>query len=214
MTRAELVEFMRRHVYAVEASVAASGAPQAAVVGIVVTDALEIFFDTMDDSRKAANLRRSPRVAFVIGGTHAGDERTVQDRRNRRRAPRCRAPAPAGLVLRKVSGRPRAAAVAGLHLPPRAPHLDPLQQFRRHSARDRRAHAGTARRLKTEISTSPPPARRDSRRCWPARGCPPASPSCAGRRRRPRGWARSGISRSWGRSARACSAVPRIRCTR
>lgn len=78
MTRAELVEFMRGHVYAVEASVAASGAPQAAVVGIVVTDALEIFFDTMDDSRKAANLRRSPRVAFVIGGTHAGDERTVQ----------------------------------------------------------------------------------------------------------------------------------------
>jgi len=78
MTRAELVEFMRGHVYAVEASVAASGAPQAAVVGIVVTDTLEIFFDTMDDSRKAANLRRSPRVAFVIGGTHAGDERTVQ----------------------------------------------------------------------------------------------------------------------------------------
>ena len=78
MTRAELVEFMRGHVYAVEASVAASGAPHAAVVGIVVTDTLEIFFDTMDDSRKAANLRRSPRVAFVIGGTHAGDERTVQ----------------------------------------------------------------------------------------------------------------------------------------
>ena len=78
MTRADLVEFMRGHVYAVEASVADSGAPQAAVVGIVVTDALEIFFDTMDDSRKAANLRRSPRVAFVIGGTHAGGERTVQ----------------------------------------------------------------------------------------------------------------------------------------
>jgi general stress protein 26 len=78
VTRAELLQFMRAHVYAVQASVASSGAPQAAVVGIVVTDALEIFFDTMDDSRKAANLRRNPRVAFVIGGTHAGDERTVQ----------------------------------------------------------------------------------------------------------------------------------------
>ena len=78
MNRAGLLEFMRAHVYAVQASVAASGAPQAAVVGIVVTDAFEIFFDTMDDSRKAVNLRRRPGVAFVVGGTQAGDERTVQ----------------------------------------------------------------------------------------------------------------------------------------
>ena len=147
MTRAELVEFMRGHVYAVEASVAASGAPQAAVVGIVVTDALEIFFDTMDDSRKAANLRRSPRVAFVIGGTHAGDERTVQyegiaDEPRGAELQRLQA-----LVLRQVSGWSRAAAVAGLYLPARASHLDPLQQFRRRAARDRRAQLGTASRL-------------------------------------------------------------------
>jgi len=78
VTRADLLLFIRAHVYAVQASVAASGTPQAAVVGIVVTDDFEIFFDTMDDSRKALNLRRSPGIAFVIGGTHAGDDRTVQ----------------------------------------------------------------------------------------------------------------------------------------
>jgi general stress protein 26 len=53
-------------------------APQAAVVGFIVTDDFEIFFDTVDTSRKVPNLRRNPRVAFVVGGTMSGDERTVQ----------------------------------------------------------------------------------------------------------------------------------------
>lgn len=61
-----LIEFLRRHKLAVEATVAAGGAPQAAVVGIGVTDRLEIVFDTVD-TRKLANLRRDPRVALVIG---------------------------------------------------------------------------------------------------------------------------------------------------
>ena len=51
---------------------------RAAVVGIVVTDDFEVFFDTADTSRKVDNLRRNPRIALVIGGTTAGDERTVQ----------------------------------------------------------------------------------------------------------------------------------------
>jgi general stress protein 26 len=63
---------------AVEASVSVAGGPQAAVVGIVVTDDLEVFFDTADTSRKIDNLRRNPRIALVIGGTTGGDERTVQ----------------------------------------------------------------------------------------------------------------------------------------
>jgi hypothetical protein len=74
MTRADLVAFITQHRYAVEASTAASGAPQAAVVGVVVTDALELFFDTLGTTRKAQNLRRDPRIAFVIGW----DDRTVQ----------------------------------------------------------------------------------------------------------------------------------------
>jgi len=35
-------------------------------------------FDTIDVSRKAQNLRRNRAIAFVIGGTKEGDERTVQ----------------------------------------------------------------------------------------------------------------------------------------
>lgn len=78
MTRAKLLEFMRAQRYAVQASVSATGAPQAAVVGIVVTDSFEIFLDTLAQSRKAQNLRRNAAIALVIGGTTPGDERTVQ----------------------------------------------------------------------------------------------------------------------------------------
>ncbi len=41
MTRADLLQFMRAHRYAVQASVSAAGLPQAALVGIVVTDGFE-----------------------------------------------------------------------------------------------------------------------------------------------------------------------------
>lgn len=78
MTRADLIAFIREHKMAVQASVSSSDAPQAAVVGIVVTDELEIFFDTLATSRKAKNLRGNPRIALVIGGPAKGDERTVQ----------------------------------------------------------------------------------------------------------------------------------------
>jgi pyridoxine/pyridoxamine 5'-phosphate oxidase len=75
MTRAELLSFLRRHRYAVQASVAADGAPQAAVIGIAITDELEIVFDTLGTSRKARNLRRDSRIALVVGWD---EEQTVQ----------------------------------------------------------------------------------------------------------------------------------------
>ncbi|MFL5495766.1 MAG: pyridoxamine 5'-phosphate oxidase family protein [Gemmatimonadales bacterium] len=78
MTRAELLAFMRSHRYAVEASVSPTGGVEAAVVGIVVTDDFEIFFDTLAETRKARNLRRNAAIAFVIGGTAPQDERSVQ----------------------------------------------------------------------------------------------------------------------------------------
>jgi hypothetical protein len=78
LTAAELLSFMREHSLAVQASVSPVGGVQAAVVGIVVTDRLEVFFDTVDTSRKVGNLRGNPRIAFVIGGTTGGNERTVQ----------------------------------------------------------------------------------------------------------------------------------------
>jgi general stress protein 26 len=78
MTRDDLLRFMRSCSLAVQGSVSPSGVPQSAVVGIVVSDDLHVFFDTLDTSRKAQNLRRNPRVSFVIGGAAPGDERTVQ----------------------------------------------------------------------------------------------------------------------------------------
>lgn len=41
-------------------------------------DGLEILFDTLPTSRKLANLRSNPAVAFVIGGWTPGERRSVQ----------------------------------------------------------------------------------------------------------------------------------------
>ncbi len=73
-----LLQFLRQHRLAIQASVSVTGAPQAAVVGIAVTDRLELVFDTLGSTRKAQNLRRNPKVALVIGGLMPGDERTAQ----------------------------------------------------------------------------------------------------------------------------------------
>jgi general stress protein 26 len=75
MNRSELVQFLRQHRYAVQATRSPEGAPQAAVVGIAVTDELEIVFDTLASTRKLQNLRRDPRIAFVVG---CEDERSAQ----------------------------------------------------------------------------------------------------------------------------------------
>ena len=78
MTRAEILAFMQSHSLAVQASVSVVGAPQAAVVGFIVTDDFEVVFDTVDTTRKIVNLRRNARCALVIGGMVNRDERTVQ----------------------------------------------------------------------------------------------------------------------------------------
>jgi hypothetical protein len=78
VTPRDLLAFLRRHRLAVQASVSAAEAAQAAVVGIAVTDRFEIVFDTLDSTRKARNLRRNPNLAFVIGGMNDGEERTAQ----------------------------------------------------------------------------------------------------------------------------------------
>jgi general stress protein 26 len=78
MDTGRLLAFMREHRLAVQCSGSPNGAPQAAVVGFAVTNQLELVFDTLASTRKAKNLRANPRVAFVIGGLTAGDERTLQ----------------------------------------------------------------------------------------------------------------------------------------
>lgn len=66
-TRAELVRFLRAQPWAVVASVSAAMGPEAAVVGVAVTDACELVFDTSNRSRKHANLVARPEIAVVIG---------------------------------------------------------------------------------------------------------------------------------------------------
>lgn len=85
MNPGALLEFLRIHRLAVQSSVSAAGAAQAAIVGFAVTDRFEIVFDTLATTRKARNLRQNPRVALVIGGWTPGDERTVQYARRGRR---------------------------------------------------------------------------------------------------------------------------------
>lgn len=65
------------------ATVSGEGAPAAALVGVAVSDQLEVVFDTLDTTKKFRNVLREVRVAFVFGaagaykpGSH--DERTVQ----------------------------------------------------------------------------------------------------------------------------------------
>ncbi|MEP7307028.1 MAG: pyridoxamine 5'-phosphate oxidase family protein [Acidobacteriota bacterium] len=74
----QLLEFMREHRLAVQASVSAGGHAQAAIVGVAVTDRFEVVFDTLESTRKAVNLRSNPKLALVMGGMNDGEERTVQ----------------------------------------------------------------------------------------------------------------------------------------
>jgi hypothetical protein len=78
VTRRHVLQVMREHSLAVQASVSPRSTPQAAVVGFVVTDDFEIIFETVDTTRKVINLRRNAACALVIGGLVSGDERTVQ----------------------------------------------------------------------------------------------------------------------------------------
>jgi pyridoxine/pyridoxamine 5'-phosphate oxidase len=78
VNEAALLTFLRAQRWAIEATASTALAPQAAIVGIAVTQALELVFDTLASSRKAANLRANPRIALVIGGWNESDARTVQ----------------------------------------------------------------------------------------------------------------------------------------
>lgn len=75
MRKAELLDFLQKHRLGVLATVSPNGDPEAAVVGIAVTDRLELVFDTLDTTRKCQNLRNHANIAFVIGWD---DEMTVQ----------------------------------------------------------------------------------------------------------------------------------------
>lgn len=85
MTTSELLEFLRAQRLAVQASVAAGNSVQAALMGIAVTDAFELVFDTIDSSRKCRNLRRVPNVTFVIGDVERSCAELAESRSPRTR---------------------------------------------------------------------------------------------------------------------------------
>ena len=71
----EVYRFMDRERLAVLATTDEKGQPEAALMGFAVTAELEIIFDTVRTSRKYPNLKKNPRVAWVVGCT---SEITVQ----------------------------------------------------------------------------------------------------------------------------------------
>ena len=75
-SKADLFGFLKGQRLGVMASVSARGTSQSALVGIAVTDSLEVVFDTLDTTRKCVNLRKNPNVSLVIGWE--ADEVSVQ----------------------------------------------------------------------------------------------------------------------------------------
>ncbi|SRR5260370_23851830 len=71
----EAYEFTNKERLAVLSTVTDTGQPQSALLGMAVTQQLEIIFDTVNSSRKHPNLKKHPRVAWVLGCT---TEVTVQ----------------------------------------------------------------------------------------------------------------------------------------
>jgi hypothetical protein len=67
VTRDHVLRFLQAQRLGIVASISPAGDPQSAVVGIAVTDRLEIVFDTLSSTRKCENLRRLPKVCVVTG---------------------------------------------------------------------------------------------------------------------------------------------------
>lgn len=67
LSRGEFVAFVRAARLGVVATVNPAGGPEAALVGVAVTDDGEVVFDSFSVSRKTANIGAGARVAMVIG---------------------------------------------------------------------------------------------------------------------------------------------------
>lgn len=77
MTNSELYAFLGKEKLGVLGTIGPTGTPQSALVGIAVTQQLEIVFDTVKNSRKYPNLIARPACSFVIAGWGT-TEQTVQ----------------------------------------------------------------------------------------------------------------------------------------
>jgi general stress protein 26 len=63
----EFIAFVRAAATGVVATVDREGNPEAALVGLGITDACELVFDSEATARKIANIACNPRVAVVVG---------------------------------------------------------------------------------------------------------------------------------------------------
>lgn len=70
-----IYQFINQHKLGVVATTNEAGRPEAALVGIAVSDKLEIVFDTLTTTRKYHNILHNRKVAVVIGWDN---ETTVQ----------------------------------------------------------------------------------------------------------------------------------------
>lgn len=77
MTESDLHAFMAKCRFGVLGTICRTDTPQSSLVGIAITQQLEVVFDTVKSSRKYPNLIARPTCSFVIGGWGAG-EQTVQ----------------------------------------------------------------------------------------------------------------------------------------
>jgi hypothetical protein len=75
MTKPELFKFMAAQKLAVVGSIGPNGEPQSALVGIAVTEHLEVIFDALNTTRKHRNLTADPRASIVLGWQ---GEQTIQ----------------------------------------------------------------------------------------------------------------------------------------
>lgn len=74
MTKSEVHAFVKTHRLGVPGTIGPGGNPQSSLVGIAITERLEILFDTVRSSRKYANLIARPACSFVIGGWGLGEQ--------------------------------------------------------------------------------------------------------------------------------------------
>jgi hypothetical protein len=75
VTVPDLYAFLSRFKLGVLSTIGSTNVPQSALVGIAISEKLEIIFDTVKTSRKFSNLIAQPACSFVIGWAA---EQTVQ----------------------------------------------------------------------------------------------------------------------------------------
>jgi hypothetical protein len=75
MTKTDVCQFIAGRKLGVLGSIGPDARPQSSLVGIAVTEPLEILFDTVKTSRKYGNLIARPSCSFAIGWD---DEQTLQ----------------------------------------------------------------------------------------------------------------------------------------